>query len=94
MRHLTFSLVISGALAALGGPAAAQRLSFAPQIGIYVPTQKLSELATSGDVSQLEAGPMFGARLGVRFGSRLGIAATGAYIPTVLAQQRQHGHQE
>lgn len=85
MRHLRFSLVISGALAGVSGPAAAQRVSFAPQIGIYVPTQKLSELASGGDVSQLEAGPMFGARLGLRFGRRLGIAATGAYIPTTFS---------
>lgn len=85
MRTMHMKLVAAGALAAFPSLAAAQRVSFAPQVGFYIPTQKLSELASTGDVSELEAGPSFGARLGLRFGSRLGIAATGAYIPTTFS---------
>lgn len=85
MRTMRMKLVAAGALTAFPSFAPAQRLSFAPQVGFYIPTQKLSELATTGDVSELEAGPSFGARLGLRFGSRLGIAATGAFIPTTFS---------
>jgi len=65
-------------------PAEGQRLSFAPQIGLYVPTQNLYELA-GGTTSKLEAGPSFGARLGLWFGSRFGVEATGAYVPTTFS---------
>jgi hypothetical protein len=71
-------------LAALPPTTSAQRLSFAPQIGIYIPTEKLHELATGGEFSELEAGPSFGARLGLWFGNRLGVEASGAYIPTTF----------
>src|SRR5512143_1673750 len=70
------------AFAALGTPAAAQHLSLTPQIGFYIPTRNLPELATGGEFTEIEAGPSFGGRLGLWFGSRFGIEATGAYIPT------------
>lgn len=80
------------ALVAFAGPAAAQSLSLAPQIGFYIPTEVVSQAATGGAFTELEGGLSFGARLGVRFGKRLGIHATGAYVPTTfkLAQGSQN----
>lgn len=63
---------------------AAQRLSFRPQIGFYVPTEQLLKVSQSGEVAKLEAGPSFGAALGVWFGSRFGIEASGSYVPTTF----------
>jgi hypothetical protein len=86
MRSTTLTFAVIGALAALPGLAAAQRLSLRPQIGIYVPTKDLVALSQSGDVSKLQAGPSFGAALGLRFGSHLGIEVTGTYVPTTFSQ--------
>lgn len=76
-------------LALVGLPAAlsAQQLSLSPQIGFYIPTENLYRLTstgTSGDDFKLEAGPSFGARLGLWFGSRFGIEASGSYVPTTF----------
>jgi hypothetical protein len=60
------------------------RISLRPQIGFYIPTENLVELSQGGDVGKLEAGPSFGAALGLRFGSRFGIEANGAYVPTTF----------
>ena len=86
MRSTSLTFAVIGALATLPGLAAAQRLSLRPQIGIYVPTKDLVTLSQSGDVSKLQAGPSFGAALGLRFGSHLGIEATGTYVPTTFSQ--------
>jgi len=80
LRVAVAGVVLSGGMT---GIAAGQGLSFAPQIGFYIPTQNLYELA-GGDAYKLEAGPSFGARLGYWFGNRFGIEATGAYIPTTF----------
>jgi len=70
-------------LAMLPAPLAAQHFSIAPEIGFYVPTEKLTKLTTgSEDFSQLEAGPTFGGRLGILFGKHLGVEASGAYVPS------------
>lgn len=63
---------------------AAQHFSFAPEIGFYVPTEKLTKLTTGGteDFTELEAGPTFGARLGMLFGKHIGVEASGAYVPS------------
>lgn len=79
-RWLT-AAVLAGTSAA---PLTAQGFSVSPQIGFYIPTQNLYELA-NGETYKLEAGPSFGARLGYWFGSRFGIEASGAYIPTTFA---------
>jgi hypothetical protein len=79
--HWVLVVLMTGAPA---GSAAAQQLSFTPQIGFYIPTEKLADLATGGDVSELEAGPSFGGRLGLWFGSRVGIEAAGSYVPTTF----------
>lgn len=77
------------ALVALVGldAAQAQRVRFAPQIGIYVPTERLYQLAsgqTGSQDFQLEAGPSFGARLGFWFGRRFGVELGGNYVPTTF----------
>jgi hypothetical protein len=80
-----FWLVALGlALASLAAPATAQRVSLTPQIGFYIPTEKLAELAAGTGSSEIEAGPSFGGRLGLWFGSRLGVEASGSYVPTTF----------
>lgn len=76
---------IAGAILALNqGTVSAQRLSLRPQIGFYIPTENLLEVSQTGEVGKLEAGPSFGAALGLRFGSHFGIEANGAYVPTTF----------
>lgn len=70
------------ALAVAGSLQAQTRFSFAPQIGFYIPTERLQSLATSGQADSLEAGFSFGARLGATFGKHLGLFASGNYVPT------------
>lgn len=78
MRSAALLLLVAILPARLG----AQHLSFAPEIGFYVPTEKLTKLSTGSDFSELEAGPTFGARLGLLFGKHIGIEASGAYVPS------------
>jgi len=70
---------------ALSSEVSAQRLSIRPQIGIYIPTKDLVDISQGGDVAKIEAGPSFGAALGLRFGSHFGIEVTGAYVPTTFS---------
>jgi hypothetical protein len=63
--------------------AEAQRLSLAPEIGIYIPTEVLLD-ASDGSVGELEAGPSFGARLAILLGSRIALSVSGAYVPTTF----------
>jgi len=74
------------ALSILAAPLAAQRVRFSPQIGLYIPTERLYDLASGnhGEDFQIEAGPSFAARLGFRFGRRLGIDIGGSYVPTTF----------
>jgi hypothetical protein len=71
-------------LLAMPARLAAQRLSLSPEIGFYVPTEKLTKLTTASDFSQIEAGPSFGARIGVWFSRRIGLEASGAYVPSTF----------
>ncbi len=79
-------LVVAVLLAAAPAPALAQRLSLSPQIGFYIPTEDLYRLSGSGGAGdfKLEAGPSFGARLGLWFGDRFGIETSGIYVPTTF----------
>ena len=83
-------LVAALTLAATATPEA-QQLSLTPQLGFYIPTEKLVQLASGGGTGELEAGPSFGLRLGLWFGDRIGLEATGSYVPTTfrLAQGSQ-----
>ncbi len=78
----SYRLVLLALLVAL--PVQAQtRLSFAPQIGFYIPTEKLQSVANgTGTVDSLEGGISFGARIGATFGKHLGVSFSGNYVPT------------
>lgn len=79
------ALILSAALITTAtGSLPGQRLSLTPQIGFYVPTEKLAKLASGGSTSEIEAGPSFGARLGLWFGSRVGLETSGSYVPTTF----------
>jgi hypothetical protein len=66
-----------------GNPLAAQRISFAPNIGVYVPTTELVK-AANGDEFKQEISLTLGGRLGIALGQRLGLEFTGAYAPSDL----------
>ncbi len=63
--------------------AAAQRLSLSPEIGFYIPTENLVEIA-NGTAGELEAGPSFGLRLLLGLGQRVSLSVGGAYVPTTF----------
>ena len=77
-------LMVPLVLLATARPIAGQKSSLAPQIGVYIPTELLSQAATGGTITELEGGPSFGGQLGLWFGSRLRITATGSYVPTTF----------
>lgn len=74
------------ALAAGARPAAAQKLSLSPTIGVYVPTADLYKVATGGteEAFRPELSITLGGRLGLWVTPRLGIEATGDYAPGKL----------
>ena len=75
--------LLSGVLMAGPNPLAAQRISFAPNIGVYVPTTELVK-AANGDEFKQEISLTLGGRLGIALGERLGLEFTGAYAPSDL----------
>ncbi|MEO8089153.1 MAG: outer membrane beta-barrel protein [Gemmatimonadales bacterium] len=75
--------LLSGVLMAGANPLAAQRISFAPNIGVYVPTTELVK-AANGDEFKQEISLTLGGRLGIALGERLGLEFTGAYAPSDL----------
>jgi hypothetical protein len=75
--------LLSGVLMAGANPLAAQRISFAPNIGVYVPTTELVK-AASGEEFKQEISLTLGGRLGIALGERLGLEFTGAYAPSDL----------
>jgi hypothetical protein len=74
-----------GGMALMGGAdrLAAQGISFAPNIGVYIPTSELVR-AASGEEFKQEMSLTLGARLGVSLSQRLGLEFTGAYAPSDL----------
>jgi Outer membrane protein beta-barrel domain len=70
----------------LGGgarSALAQRVSIAPNIGVYIPTTELVK-AASGEEFKQEVSITLGGRLGIFFSQRLGVEFTGDYAPSKL----------
>jgi len=70
----------------LGGgarPLLAQRVSIAPNIGLYIPTTELVK-AASGQEFKQEISITLGGRLGIFFSQRLGVEFTGDYAPSKL----------
>ncbi|MEO8635580.1 MAG: hypothetical protein ABI587_09935 [Gemmatimonadales bacterium] len=70
-------------LAGTSVTAQAQRLSLAPNIGIYVPTSELVK-AAAGQSFKQQVSISVGARLGLTFGQRFGVEASGDYAPSDL----------
>jgi hypothetical protein len=81
-RSFLIASVVIGAVAA-PPTVRAQRLSISPEIGFYIPTENLVEIA-NGTAGELEAGPSFGLRLGIGLGRRLSLNVGGAYVPTTF----------
>jgi hypothetical protein len=77
--------IMFGGMALMGGAdrLAAQGISFAPNIGVYIPTSELVR-AASGEEFKQEMSLTLGARLGVSLSQRLGLEFTGAYAPSDL----------
>jgi hypothetical protein len=74
-------LLMGGVLALTATqPLTAQRISFAPNIGLYVPTTELVKAANGQDFKQ-EMSITFGGRMGIELSNRLGLEFTGAYAP-------------
>jgi hypothetical protein len=74
-------LFAGGALVVAGtNSLAAQRISIAPNIGVYIPTTELVKAASGQDFKQ-EISLTFGGRMGIALSDRLGMEFTGAYAP-------------
>jgi hypothetical protein len=74
---------VAGVLLVAGTNAvSAQRVSIAPNIGVYIPTTELVK-AASGQEFKQEISITLGGRLGIFF-SRLGLEFTGDYAPSKL----------
>ena len=74
-------VLVGGVLLAAGSrPLVAQKISFAPNIGLYVPTTELVKAASGQDFKQ-EISITFGGRMGLQLGSRFGLEFTGNYAP-------------
>ena len=77
-------LLLGGVLLATGAhPLTAQKISIAPNIGVYVPTTELVKAASGEDFKQ-EISLTVGGRVGIALGKRLGLEFTGAYAPSNL----------
>ena len=78
------ALVAGGVLVASQAHSlSAQGISFAPNIGVYIPTTELVR-AASGEEFKQEMSITLGGRLGVSLSQRLGLEFTGAYAPSDL----------
>jgi hypothetical protein len=74
-------LFVGGVLAVAGtNPLAAQRISIAPNIGVYIPTTELVKAASGQDFKQ-EISLTLGGRMGIALSNRLGMEFTGSYAP-------------
>lgn len=76
-------VLVGGALVASAQPVLAQRLSIAPNIGVYVPTTELVK-AASGEEFKQEVSITLGGRVGLFLTERLGLEFTGDYAPSNL----------
>ena len=75
---------VAGVLLVAGTNASsAQRVSIAPNIGLYIPTTELVK-AASGQEFKQEVSITLGGRLGVFFSERFGLEFTGDYAPSKL----------
>lgn len=79
------ALAVGGVLLLAGvQPATAQRVSIAPNIGLYVPTTELVKAASGDSSFKQEMSITLGGRMSIAFSDRLGFEFTGAYAPSDL----------
>jgi hypothetical protein len=76
-------LLLGVFLGSAAHPAMAQRISIAPNIGVYIPTTELVK-AASGEEFKQEVSLTVGGRVGILLTQRLGLEFTGAYAPSDL----------
>jgi hypothetical protein len=78
-------VLVGGVLLAAGAhPLVAQRISIAPNIGVYVPTTELVKAASGDSSFKQEMSITLGGRVGIYFSERLGLEFTGSYAPSDL----------
>ena len=90
-RPAVLGLVIL-ALAAVSNPAAAQRVSISPTVGVYIPTSELVK-AANGESFKQEVALAVGGRLGLNISPRFGILTTVTYVPSDLKLDLATGQQ-
>lgn len=79
------ALAVGGVLLLAGvQPATAQRISIAPNIGVYIPTTELVKAASGDSSFKQEMSITLGGRMGIFFSERLGLELTGSYAPSDL----------
>jgi Outer membrane protein beta-barrel domain len=80
-RWTARALLVGGVLLVAGAQQlTAQKISIAPNIGVYIPTTELVKAASGQDFKQ-EISITFGGRMGIALGQRLGLEFTGNYAP-------------
>lgn len=67
----------------VASPAAAQKVSLSPTIGVYIPTSELVK-AASGEEFKQEVALAVGGRLGFHFSPRFGLVTSVSYVPSSL----------
>ena len=82
-RRVGFSIASAMALVLTAAPLTAQRITLAPNIGVYIPTAELVK-AAEGEEFKQEISLLVGGRLGIGFGQRIGLAFTADYSPSEL----------
>jgi hypothetical protein len=75
--------ILLSTMAVQATPAAAQRVSLSPTIGVYIPTSELIKAANGQEFKQ-EIGLAVGGRLGLNFGPRFGVVTSVSYVPSNL----------
>jgi len=70
-------------VALFAAPAAAQRLSLSPTVGVYIPTTELVKAANGQEFKQ-EISLAVGGRLGLNFSPRIGVVTSVTYVPSSL----------
>jgi hypothetical protein len=76
--------LMSAVMAVATSSLAAQRVALVPDIGVYIPTRDLIDVANGGTLHQ-QISLSVGGKLDLWFGNRIGIQATGSYAPSRLS---------
>lgn len=82
-RNLLICARALALVALFAAPAAAQKLSLSPTIGVYIPTTELVKAANGQEFKQ-EIALAVGGRLGLNFSPRIGVVTSVTYVPSSL----------